>query len=78
MGYQATPAARRRLAKRSYTRDQIPTIDDGAHVHIHTYDEDPDECADLLDRVNNLERAVTLVQEGPDEDPLSRIPTTLY
>jgi hypothetical protein len=71
-GYQATPAARRRLAERGYTRDAIPTIDDGPHVHIHTYDEDSDECADLLDRVDHLEKALAQIisqQEDPEEPP---------
>jgi hypothetical protein len=41
MRYQATPAAQRRLAERGFTRDTLPNIDGGAHVHIHTYDEEP-------------------------------------
>jgi sirohydrochlorin ferrochelatase len=72
--YQATPAARARLTKRGYTRDAIPTIDDGVHVHVHTHDQEPDESADLLDRIDRLEHAVAylVTEEGeeglPDDD----------
>jgi len=64
--------AQRRLAERGYTRDSIPTIDgDGPHVHIHTYDQEADdECAELADRVDYLERAVANLISGEGEEGL--------